>query len=728
MAIRTDATGDYLVYTAEPAPPFTAMGWVKLTDRNDFSAVCMYESANPGAGQTGANQAGVVTDGDGTTIGFWDGADFNNLTATTAGVWVFWAFTVAVGGAVTFHLKTSPTAALQSFSGFSLAGAGHDRLILGNDTFISWANAAFGGVKVADTVLTAAEIDLESLFYMPRKAGVRPWPMVNDTVTEALADYAGAGTPWTAAGALAVEAGPPIAWGDDATFPLPGTGEEEDPITGSGTGEAGGAEASGTGALVGAQASGTATAGGGESTGTGAAAVSGSGTGDAGGAVASGTGVLVGAVGAGTGEAGGGTATGAGAAAATGSGTGVAGGAEATGAAAMGTSGDLRQPPVSEWRITEAASGQSPTHLTDTIADPVNLEINYVSATPAFGSDGNGRHLVFAGDVDSAGAFSAPLDDGDKIFDTFDGATAATLEVALDLTKPQDVDGDISMIAGITQVDGEWDGFMLWIWEAAHDHLELSFTGDGGYPTDYYKRTADLSAIASGYHIIHMVLDTANATAADRLRLYIDGTRITLSVESNAEGADAIPQNKQLKIPHPDSGENIGSPTGGSPGDDQYQVFAIGAWNPYFGGNGQFRGKIHHVALHSIALNDAEIAGAGDRLTDDTRGSGTGVAGGAVAAGTAVVVTAGSGTAEAGGGEAMGTGALISAQASGTAVAGGGEATGTAGLAATASGTGIAGGGRASGSGIGGDGSDAGGASPLAAPGPLQPTFKVCGT
>jgi hypothetical protein len=255
-----------------------------------------------------------------------------------------------------------------------------------------------------------------------------------------------------------------------------------------------------------------------------------------------------------------------------------------------------------EYPIDESASGQTPATLSDSQPSPTNLGIVFRGGTPVFAEDASGRSLSFpAGDVKNAGAFSAILDTGNKVFDRLNGARRATLEVVADVDWRNN-NAYIFQIFGVSQEDGENDDFMLWRWD---DRLEASFTGAGGFPAGYYKRSAAISNVTAGPHVFHVVLDTTRPQETERLRIYMDGVKLA-HVEPN-QGMQAIPLNEAIAIPRPGQSK-------GYTGPDHHQVVSLGCYVDYFAGTGGFRGKIYYAAIHVDALTDAEITGAAARV------------------------------------------------------------------------------------------------------------------
>jgi hypothetical protein len=383
---------------------------------------------------------------------------------------------------------------------------------------------------------------------------------------------------------------------------------------GTGTGGAGGAGTGGDGGAGGTGGSTSGTSGTGGSTG-GVSGTGGDGAGGMGGVGGDvGTGGTVGTGGAagdgtggtvGTGGAAGDGAAGTGGAA--GDGSGGTGGAAGTGGSGTGVggTGNLRQPPLVEYPIDEAASGQVPTFIHDAQPSPLDSNIVYVGTTPQFAENAGMRSLYFpAGNVKFAGAFSASLDVGNKVFDALNGAQKASIEVVAEVDWQNNPAVDPYHVFGIAQEDGENDDFMLW---KMQDCLIASYTGAGGYPADYHLAAVPISAVTAGVHIFHVVLDTTAAVQADRLSIYVDGARPAPAQFPPGLGQQPISLNATMGIPRPNM-------SWGFTGPNHYQQLALGGFTNYAFGTGGFRGKIYYAAVHRDALNSAEIASAPTRL------------------------------------------------------------------------------------------------------------------
>lgn len=278
------------------------------------------------------------------------------------------------------------------------------------------------------------------------------------------------------------------------------------------------------------------------------------------------------------------------------------GGAGGGGGASDSPSGGLRRAPLVEYVINESVSGQGPRALSDAQPNPVDLVLTYVDKTPSFTKGTVGTGLNFPlGDVRYAGAFSEKLDEGNKVYDQLNGARTATLEVLAEVDWANNP-AYIFQIFGVEQDDGELDDFSLWRWD---NRLEASLTGPKGYQTSYYKRSMDISLVTQGPHLFHVVFDTTDPTPSRRLRFYMDGV-LQPQIAPN-EGGQEIPRNETLSIPPPNQSRGLTGPL-------HSQMVSLGCMVDYYAGTGGFRGTIYYAAIHTNALNDDEIAAAGDRI------------------------------------------------------------------------------------------------------------------
>lgn len=264
--------------------------------------------------------------------------------------------------------------------------------------------------------------------------------------------------------------------------------------------------------------------------------------------------------------------------------------------------------PIARYRLNEAASGQSPTHVLDSIASPTNLEISYVGSVPSYTEIASGRGLSFPSQSSpqGAGAYSVRLEPGVKVYDALEGSTAATITVVADLVTLSSYNGiNPCNIFGIARWDGEYDALLVWIWD---DVLWFDWTGSGGDPTAYYARSYDLDDIGAGLHVITAVLDTTEASEPNRMRLYCDGELLT-----PVGGEGTVPQNQTIHIQLDASTPDFLTPAG-----NRYDcLLSLGSYEDYLAGNGGFLGSIYYADLYDVALSASEVEDAATALIAD---------------------------------------------------------------------------------------------------------------
>lgn len=244
---------------------------------------------------------------------------------------------------------------------------------------------------------------------------------------------------------------------------------------------------------------------------------------------------------------------------------------------------------LARYFINEAATGQSPTQVLDSMPNPVHLATTYVGDTPAYTSIAAGRGFNYpTGDVDTVGSFSVALSGGNKIFDAIDGAQKVTMEVVVNI--PQDlIDGDFVdpiNIFGIFQFDGNKDPLGLFWWGT-----ELVADMDDG--TNYFNHDYT-TGITAGVHVITYSLDTTLATASDRIKVYFDGSLLTPTATNS-----------------PTQNATIDIPTGIA------QKVSLGGWEDFVGEGGGYFGAIYYAAIYAKALSSAEASGHSTALAAD---------------------------------------------------------------------------------------------------------------
>lgn len=213
MAVRLDAVNDPLARTTSlpPITTFSILCWAYLSvDRNSYSEVMTFGNTTSLFYQFG-------TQGDGVTLGSFNGSTEGTGTAWTVGTWKHLAMVVAGTGAGQFVCYQDATVATTLAGNASVPA---QRLTLGSNfgTSSEWFNGRIAAVKIYSVALTQNEVAQEMRQYLPaRLVNLNMWcPFLLHTD---LKDYSGAGLSWTSdGGALATEDGPPIPW----MRPVPG--------------------------------------------------------------------------------------------------------------------------------------------------------------------------------------------------------------------------------------------------------------------------------------------------------------------------------------------------------------------------------------------------------------------------------------------------------------------------------------------------------------------------
>ena len=214
--------------------------------------------------------------------------------------------------------------------------------------------------------------------------------------------------------------------------------------------------------------------------------------------------------------------------------------------------------------INEASSGQTPTTLTDSAPNPVDLDITYTDQMQ-FTASGGHRGLTWTSAGADARADAAV--NGTKIRTGLNNSKTATIEVVIDVKAVTGLSSRIVHIGAGTEA-GE---------------CSLTSTDDGHLTirgNNFDVGTFPVDLPASGRIVVHAVVDTSLNTAGDRTKLYVDGVEI-----ANTGGIDPI---------HNDN-FSIGSDSS----------LAIG--NRAVGGR-SIAGTIYYAAVYSAALTPAEIA------------------------------------------------------------------------------------------------------------------------
>lgn len=206
MAIRFDAAGDYIIRTANlPASDvFTVSFWFRIvTDVNAIGYIWLLTNS----GGTSTVSARLKADGTTLEIATSYGGNSPGGTSLSVGVWYHLAF-VRNGSAHTLYLNGVSDQTLSAAGTFTAA----NMLMASNS--VNYVNGRMAAIKIWDAALTQDEVRREMYTIRPmRRANINLWAPGFPGTTERVNDYSGNGRDWTAVGALADEAGPPVPWG-----------------------------------------------------------------------------------------------------------------------------------------------------------------------------------------------------------------------------------------------------------------------------------------------------------------------------------------------------------------------------------------------------------------------------------------------------------------------------------------------------------------------------------
>lgn len=161
---------------------------------------------------------------------------------------------------------------------------------------------------------------------------------------------------------------------------------------------------------------------------------------------------------------------------------------------------------LARWWIDEDDMGQGRRFLADAVLPSLSLDMLYVNQWPAF-TEVEGNRGLYWGMSGRSGRALAPIA-GSKIELQLDGRTTATFELVVA------VQGVVPQTSRLFQI-GTDDDDDLAIGSEALDRLEVRWTGDTRLQFD--------TSLTGSIQIIHVVVDTEQATAIDRVRAYVDG-------------------------------------------------------------------------------------------------------------------------------------------------------------------------------------------------------------
>lgn len=225
---------------------------------------------------------------------------------------------------------------------------------------------------------------------------------------------------------------------------------------------------------------------------------------------------------------------------------------------------------VARYFIDEAASGQTPTSLTDSAPSPLSLPLTFGQAT--FTEVNGHRGLQWAANTSSGkGEISLA---GTKFLQQLVPARTVTIEVVVQITSS----GGSGNESQITGMRGSNPDFMLTSLNGTDIRFFKPFGSEGA-------TWSNVNA-AQQRMVLHLVFDSQQANPSDRIDLFVNGLGII----------------KTASFP-PAMGQTVG--LGGS---DEFML-----------GNRQqsdrsIAGTIFYVAYYQVALNDTEIASNAQRL------------------------------------------------------------------------------------------------------------------
>ena len=184
---------------------------------------------------------------------------------------------------------------------------------------------------------------------------------------------------------------------------------------------------------------------------------------------------------------------------------------------------------LARYWMEEASSGQGPTQLLDDQASPFNLPITYDGANYSYTAPATGRGWTST-TTNNQGRATA-LVNGTKIQTTLDGATAATLEIVVAIDA---LNSNWSRLIHIG--DGSESGYLTL---SSPNTGQLDFNSHGATLRGTWNPGFDGTRA-----VFHLVYDSSEPTAGDRVRLYKNGTLLTRTA-----GTDPT-LNETLSVPN----------------------------------------------------------------------------------------------------------------------------------------------------------------------------------
>jgi hypothetical protein len=253
---------------------------------------------------------------------------------------------------------------------------------------------------------------------------------------------------------------------------------------------------------------------------------------------------------------------------------------------------------VARYFLDEAASGTSPVAVLDAAPNPLHLPTSYLNQL-AYTEDAGHRGLRWPVAAVDGGPATAVA--GSKL-QGFDGGTTLTIEVVVDIDQAT---SDTFRICNLGA--GPYSAFALGadlpevvrnvpvIGPPINVELRGRFT-----TSDYSYARFPVALGQIGRVVLHAVIDTTESVRTDRMRLYVNGTRIAV---------DEL---------YSELGDGLGPAQGEALFVEATETFSIG--NRTLGGRSP-EGTIYYTAIYDHALEQAQISHNALELlaNDDTR-------------------------------------------------------------------------------------------------------------
>lgn len=255
-------------------------------------------------------------------------------------------------------------------------------------------------------------------------------------------------------------------------------------------------------------------------------------------------------------------------------GTGGVGGLGGAGGAGGASSVLTDRGLVARYFIDEADSGQMPSALADAAPNPVDLPLTYDPVMSYVGG-GSGRGIEWS--IGFHDGFASESIDGTKFRNDLEGTTQVTLEVVFD------AEGSAGNADLVFQFQREGDpnaDLGISVRDAQYPSIEFNDDVAGADVAAVF----DVNVVSIGRTVVHVVIDTTEATTEDRIRLWVDG--VEAAPFTVFPIAILPPDLNETLVFHPTTELNLGNrPTGDRP----------------------FRGQIFYAAVYSAAFTPQEI-------------------------------------------------------------------------------------------------------------------------